>query len=144
MKRRNPSFGSIDVVRERVRGDVDHVTGAFLETSPDLEGRLRNRPADLPRQLRADRIGALDHQVGHASADRRTLGQRHPLPPVLRTDRSLDGRLDLGVGRQIEFRVDGPVHRADDALFHDHSRARSPPPVIGFGTSSTVFVLVFR
>ena len=103
-------------VGECVRRDVHHVAGPFLETSPDFEGTLRHRPADLPRQLGTHRIGALDHQVGHAPADRRALRQRHALPRVLPADGSLDGRLDLRARRQIELRVDGPVHRADDAL----------------------------
>jgi len=84
-----------DVVRECARRDVGHVARPFLETSADLEGTLRNGTADLPRQLGADRIGTLDHQVGHLPADRRALRQRYMLPRFLRTDGSLDGRLDL-------------------------------------------------
>jgi len=122
---REPVLRLHDDVGERISADIDHVAGPFLETSPDFEGSLRHRPTDLPRQLGPDSIGALDHQVGHAPADRRALRQRNALPRVLRTDGAPDGRLNLATRRQIELRVDGPVNRTDDALSRAGDRAHN-------------------
>src|SRR5437763_1473077 len=107
---------------QRALGDADHVGGALLKSPSNLQRTLGEGPPHLPRQLGRDSIGAADHQLHRAAADRGALVDGHVLPAPLSRDRPLEHRIEIATRRQLDLRahrsVDG-TNRSLELSRHD-------------------------
>ncbi len=81
-------------IRQRFCRDIDHVGGALLESATNLERRVGDRPSHLPRQLRAQLVGPLDHPRHHPSAYGGAFLERRRLPVSLHVAGALERGID--------------------------------------------------